>query len=295
MRKTKFLFFGYLIIGLLISCSKKPHTIDGYEYSEDGFYYKLQAIGDGNNKPLQEQVVIVEAVMKTLSDSVFWDTNHDAANGLYIPLYKKWGQFSCNPYFINVAEGDSVSFLIRPSIFFRNYFDTIIPNFCMHDSLIKLDVKVEQFISKSEYLELQKMATSGYNEDTELEELQYIDSYLLNKYTYVKPDCNGIYWIDKKTTNLQPAKYGNKIKIEFEGSFIDGKSIDAGKQQLEFIYGTPDQLIKGLNIVIGSLKKGETAKIILPSRLAFGEQGSSNGTIKPYTPVAYTITIIDIK
>jgi FKBP-type peptidyl-prolyl cis-trans isomerase len=65
--------------------------------------------------------------------------------------------------------------------------------------------------------------------------------------------------------------------------------------QLEFTYGTPDQLIKGLNIVIGTLKKGEFVKIIVPSRLAFGEKGSSNGSIQPYTPLVYNLKIIDIK
>ena len=43
------------------------------------------------------------------------------------------------------------------------------------------------------------------------------------------------------------------------------------------------------------LKKGEKAKIILPSQLAFGDQGSSNGVIPPYTPLVYQIEIIDIK
>lgn len=291
------IFFTLLIIFILatVSCSKKTKTLDGYTSDENGFYYKLLAIGDGNNKPLKEQVVVLEAVMKTLTDSVFWDTEHDAGNGLFVPMYQNWGLNSCNPYLMNLTEGDSMAFLVRPDIFFRNYFDTIVPAFCAKDSLIKLNIKVTQIISKQEFMELKKMAQNGHNDDTELEELQTIDSYLLNKYTYVKPDNYGIYWLEKRSTNQAQVQSGDKIKIEYESTFIDGKPIESCKQQLEFIYGTPDQLIKGLNIVIGTLKKGETAKIILPSRLAFGELGSSNGTIKPYTPLVYTVKIIDIK
>ena len=74
-----------------------------------------------------------------------------------------------------------------------------------------------------------------------------------------------------------------------------GKPLDSTPQKIELIYGTPDQLIKGLNIVIGSLKKGEFSKIIVPSRLAFGELGSSNQLVQPYTPLVYNLTLIDIK
>ena len=48
-----------------------------------------------------------------------------------------------------------------------------------------------------------------------------------------------------------------------------------------------------IHYVIKRLKKGQNAKIILPSRLAFGENGSSNGTIAPYTPLIYEIKIIE--
>jgi FKBP-type peptidyl-prolyl cis-trans isomerase len=88
---------------------------------------------------------------------------------------------------------------------------------------------------------------------------------------------------------------GKRVKISYSGMFLDGKPIDDSEQIIEYVYGTPDQLIKGLNIVIGSLKKGETSKIIVPSRLAFGESGSSNGSIPPYTPLVYNLKIIDIK
>jgi hypothetical protein len=77
--------------------------------------------------------------------------------------------------------------------------------------------------------------------------------------------------------------------------YLDEKPLDVKPQTLEFIYGTPDQIIKGLNIVIGTLKKGEFSKIIVPSHLAFGEKGSSNQLVQPFTPLVYNITLIDIK
>lgn len=284
----------FLGVVLCFACSKQEQ-IAGYMRDSRGFYYKLLALGDGNENPQLDNVVVLDAEMKTLSDSVFWDTKHDAANGFYVILNSNSLPGSCDHYFLKMVEGDSASLLIKPSVFFRNYFDTIVPGFCKNDSLVKLNVKLNQIISKQEYLALKENAQGQDVEDTELQELQLIDSYLLQHYRYVKADGNGIYTIKKTTTHLEQVVLGKKIKVAYQGSFLDGKLVDATEQTIEYIYGTPDQLIKGLNIVIGSLKKGETTKIIVPSRLAFGELGSSNGSVPPYTSLVYNIKIIDIK
>lgn len=291
-RKIKLLLL-VLVVG--ISCSR-DNQLDGYTRDISGYYYKLLAIGDGNESPLPKSVVVLDAVMKTQSDSVFWDTKHDASNGLFISLGSNNIKGSCVNHFLKMVEGDSISFLIKPSVLFREYFDTIVPEFCSKDSLVKLDVRLTQIISKAEYQSLKRTSTGqDEEEDTELQELQMIDCYLLQNYKFVKADGNGIYVLSKTSTNQEKVGAGKKIKIAYQGSFLDGKPIEKTEQILEFVYGTPDQLVNGLNIVIGSLKKGETTKIIVPSRLAFGELGSSNGSIPPYTPLVYNIKIIDIK
>lgn len=289
-------FFLLLIVLFVSFACKRNEQFNGYTRDSEGYYYKLLVIGDGNESPVKDNVVVLEAVMKTQSDSVFWDTKHDASNGLFINLNSNKISGSCNAYFTKMAEGDSVSFLIKPSVLFRDYFDTIVPDFCLRDTLVRLDVKLTQIISVAEFEAIKKNADGvDDEEDTELLELQLIDCYLMQDYKFVKADENGIYTLNKTNTNLEKVTGGKRIKVAYKGSFLDGKPVDKTEQIIEFIYGTPDQLIKGLNIVIGSLKKGETTKIIVPSRLAFGELGSSNGSIPPYTPLVYNIKIIDIK
>lgn len=283
-----------VLLSVLVSC-KKTEPIAGYTRADQGYYYKLLALGDGNDHPQQGAVLVTEAVMRTQSDSVFWDTFHDGANGFFISLEDLNAPGNCHEQFLKLVEGDSISFYIHPDVFFKNYFDTIVPSFCSLDTLVRLDVKINQIISKADYQELKRISELGSQEDLELEELQRIDSYLMTKYRYVKPDQNGIYIIEKTSTSGESVSYGKKIVVSYRGSFLDGKPIDKAAQIMEFPYGTPDQLIEGLNIVIGSLKKGETSKIIVPSRLAFGEKGSSNGSVPPYTPIVYEIKLIDIK
>jgi FKBP-type peptidyl-prolyl cis-trans isomerase FkpA len=42
------------------------------------------------------------------------------------------------------------------------------------------------------------------------------------------------------------------------------------------------------------MKPGGKAKIIIPSYLAYGERGSSTGTVPPFTPVVYQVHLIEI-
>lgn len=285
----------FMVAVFFVSCTKQQQ-IEGYTRDSNGFYYQLLGIGDGNENPQIDNVVVFDAVMKTQTDSIFWDTKHDSPNGLFVSLNSTLVFGSCNSYFLKMVEGDSVSLLVKPSIFFRNYFDTIVPDFCKKDTLVQLNIKLTQIMSLPEYKALKHNA-EGYDEgeDTELQELQYIDSYIMQHDKEVKADENGIYTLNKTTTNLEKVSVGKRVKVAYQGSFLDGKPVDLTEQNFEYIYGTPDQLIKGLNIVIGSLKKGETTKIIVPSRLAFGELGSSNGSVPPYTSLVYNIKIIDIK
>jgi FKBP-type peptidyl-prolyl cis-trans isomerase FkpA len=289
----KSVLFVFLVV--LVGCEKK-HQWDNYTKDSSGFYFKLLGIGDGNESPKGNCVAILDAVIRTTSDSIVWDTKHDAVNGLPIKLYSTTKSGSHKAYYFKMVEGDSVSFLLSPKELFRDYFDTIVPKFFMKDSLLKLDVKLIEFMSVAQFEELKNNASAvNIDEEDDLQELQHIDCYLKQNQIAPKISSHGIYTIQKTTTNDVPVSLGKKVKVAYRGFFLDGKPVDVSEQTIECVYGTPDQFIKGLNIVIGTLKKGETTKIIVPSRLAFGEFGSSNNSIPPYTPLVYNIKIIDIK
>jgi FKBP-type peptidyl-prolyl cis-trans isomerase len=90
---------------------------------------------------------------------------------------------------------------------------------------------------------------------------------------------------------------GSLVTLNFTGTFLDGKIFDsthARNQPLEIVYGKPLQIIKGLEIALKGMKKGEKAKIIIPSQLAFGSSGSPE-IIPPFTTLIYDIEIVNIK
>lgn len=290
---TRFLLLCFAIILLFFSSCTQKHS-KAYTRSEKGYYYQLLAIGDGHEKPDSLGAVSVDMVLKTSFDSVFFSSSNNLPHGFYISLLSE-NPRSGKSYLLSLVEGDSVSLMIDKASFFREYFDTLAPFFFKHDSLVKMDLKIRKVLSKSSYEALKKNALSVIPEDKELSELKQIDDYLKLHYPDVKADGYGLYRLEHAKTSGEPVSNGKKVRVNYSGFYLSGNPIDNGNQLLEFTFGTPDQLIKGLNIVIGNLKKGETTKIIVPSRLAFGELGSSNGSIPPYTPLVYNVKLIDIK
>ena len=51
-------------------------------------------------------------------------------------------------------------------------------------------------------------------------------------------------------------------------------------------------VIKTIEDLIGLMNEGSTVRIVIPSHLAFGESGSANGLVPPYTPLVYEIELL---
>lgn len=69
-------------------------------------------------------------------------------------------------------------------------------------------------------------------------------------------------------------KYGDRVKIEYKGTFDDGKVFESTEllgRPLEFIVGA-GQVIKGLENAVIGMEKGEEKEIKLQPQEAFGER-----------------------
>jgi FKBP-type peptidyl-prolyl cis-trans isomerase len=185
---------------------------------------------------------------------------------------------------------DSLCLLIPTRDFYMQQFNSSkIPYFSQKDTVVKVHLKVKEFISAVAFYNLKNNAKQ--EEETQIK--NYFGSELA--YTMAR-DSAGFYWVEKpKGYHSQNLAYSDELIITYEGYFLNGRFLEKSPERFEYTSGVPDQILKGLNYVIQKLKKGENAKIILPSALAFGENGSSNGTVPPFTPLLYNIKLIDVK
>lgn len=192
-------------------------------------------------------------------------------------------------YLYGCTAQDSVCLLIRPKDFFAQQFRVdSIPFFCRNDTIVKVNFKVKELLNENDFHK-KKI-------DLKNNELRQIKSYFTTTAEMeAAKDAAGFYWVEKTNEKGPIAQPGDLVTIQYRGEFLNGRFLEQSPGKFEFVYGTPDQLLKGINYVIGELKVGENAKIILPSHLAYGETGSSNGTVPPFTPLVYQIKILEIE
>ena len=93
-------------------------------------------------------------------------------------------------------------------------------------------------------------------------------------------------------------KAGSQVSIHYKGRFLNGFVFDNTYEKditPSFTYGQEYQMVDGLRTALKGMKEGESVKIILPSRRAFGEEGSLAGIVPPYTAVIFEVNIIKVK
>ena len=104
------------------------------------------------------------------------------------------------------------------------------------------------------------------------------------------------YFIKNKGTGNK-AKKGDLVSVHYRGMLLNGSVFDSSferDQPIEFTLGM-GQVIPGWDEGISLLKEGESAKLVIPSKLAYGEIGAGNGLIPPDSVLVFEVELIEIK
>ena len=281
--------YTFMAMVLLIAC--KSNFSRTYSYDKDGaYYYHLISYENNENPPKLNKLFKVYLSFSNQNDSVFWDSYNNYKNSFVIKMDSAQKTNILQKALYRFNSNDSGAILIRTLPFFSQQFNVNqVPFFAANDSVVKVNFKIKEELTEQEFLNMQQ----------ELLRKEYIQihQFLGNTYDQEKGlDSLGFYWLGTpKQNDSASVKQGDVVSIHYEGNFLNGRFLERSPERFDFIFGTPDQILKGLNYVIPRLKIGQSAKIILPSRLAFGETGSANGMVPPFTPLQYTIKLIDIK
>ena len=103
------------------------------------------------------------------------------------------------------------------------------------------------------------------------------------------------YKITQKGTGSKPAK-GQIVSVHYKGMFIDGGVFDDSFKRgnpIEFPVGMGN-VIPGWDEGILLLNKGDKARFVIPSQLAYGEAGAG-GVIPPGATLIFDVELMDIK
>jgi peptidylprolyl isomerase len=107
---------------------------------------------------------------------------------------------------------------------------------------------------------------------------------------------SGLYYkIIRDGSGDYPTK-GKKVSVHYKGMLPDGTVFDSSYQRNEpivFPLGM-GRVIKGWDEGIALLKKGSSAKLVIPSELAYGSRGAG-GVIPPDTTLIFEVELVDFR
>lgn len=250
----------------LFSCN---NPFPDYTEKSDGIFMKLLIFEDEETLYKPNRYVSADVIIRNGEELIYRQYKQE--------LLKPKHQLSF--LFEHLNQGDSAAFKIECNQLLKHFPELKISN--------------TEYVSA--YIKVDKYLTINNNDDPEM-----LEQVILNKYLKENPptrEKKGVHTIEIKKGKGEKIKNGKNITIHYKGKYINQIEFDNtyNRSAFTFTYGTPGQVIKGLEIALKGMKEGEKSKIIIPSQLAFGDEGSSTQVIPPYTSVIYELEIVNVK
>lgn len=278
------------LVALMAACAPKPpEGLEDCSLLAGDTWAKLVSIGPKAQPAKPGDYISPRLSYATLSDSVFFQGMRT------FQLTPSQYEGSIDACFATMSKGDSAVFYLDAARFFSQTLSTTMPSFLDSGDRIAIAVRM---------LDVQDSLAFAQEHDAFLSWIADLDSYeqtLLNQFLKehriaVKP-IDSIYYLPLQKGQGPLPVEGDTLTLEFEGRFLDGSYFDSTKKRYEpfvFVLGQQWQLIEGLERAVRWMHEGEKAIFILPSSMAFGQEGSSTGIIPPYTTVLFEVELLKI-
>lgn len=287
--KYRNFFMLLLIVAVtfnMFGCSKHR----GFKKTSDGLYYKFHVKGD-DTTTLRQGMVLNLKLKYSINDSVLFNSA-DIPQEFMLPLNEPTYKGDLYSALAMMKPGDSATFItLADSFFLKTIRLPEVPDSAFIGKEIFFDVKIIS-AKTQEQLEAENKVKM---EEAKAAEQTTLQNYLKSANITVSPLASGLYFIDTKKGNNQKPKVGDFGKIHFKVSTIDGNVLYSTYDQGEPMMweSGKDFDNKGVTEALSLMSKGSKASIIVPSSLAFGEQGRGQ-MIAPYTTLLYDLELVDI-
>lgn len=279
MKIKSILILSLVALGLF-SCKEREKNTD-FASTEKGFKFK-HCIENKTSPKVKVGDIILGEIEIRQNDSVLY-SNFGSPNRLFKVNADTVSDF--DKLLLNVHIGDSI--IIEPPV------DTIVPfveNIVpLPNDKIRFYIKVHQIISQKELTDHDKQVIENQRiEDSTLA------PFVSKHYPGAEKKQSGLYILKHTQTQGVKAEYGDTIAVYYSVSDTLNNVLDKNTngKPFEFILGD-DGLIAGWTEGLSYMRKGERMRILIPSKIAYGEAGY--GAIAPYTPLIFDLNLVEVK
>lgn len=274
------------------------------QHTDNGTQYLMFTHNPGDKIKLND-VISLQITQKSDKDSVLSST-YSMGRPLQIQVQPSQGVTDMMQVFPLLALNDSVLVKVPADSVYKGHEDkrpSIFPpgsNFNFYIKVVKIE-SLDQAMAERN-AELQKLKEA---------EVTAAAKYIADNKLVVKTTPSGLkYMITKVGLKPKPLA-GDTVFVNYTGKLLDGQIFDtsiasvaqqAGLNEpgrtfepIKFPVGDK-QVIPGWDEGLLLLNEGSKATFIIPSSLAYGEQGSPDGSaIPPFSTLVFNVELVSVK
>lgn len=265
--------------------------LDGYKETESGLLYKVHIDEEGTKTPVEGDFLDVVMVYGT-GDTILFDSRTiPTREKMSLPMMASVFQGDIYEGFTLMTEGDSMTFAMNADSIWTKLFrmPKAPPGLDSLDYLY-FDVKLNEILSAEEMQARKEAEMQQFQE----EEIAARTAYMAENYPDLEMNEDGYYYIRTKKGSGPKPKEGQLVSVDYTGTLLNGTKFDSSIDR-----GTPytfplgkSQVIKGWDLAIANMQKGEQGVIIIPSDLGYGPRGSRS--IAPYSTLVFEVELVEI-
>lgn len=285
--------FFYIIFFFLYGCNEKSNS---FIKTDNGYLLHFHEISGDTNHVNKGCIVNLNIIAKDANQKIIFSSKENGLDGVSSFFYDSTILKSAlNSILLKTFKGDSLSFSMKSSVFYKSLFgENFLNRIIIDTSLLKVDLKVLGYFNFQEQIDYEKkLEKSAQNKEDSILNLakKSWDSKFLNIYK-----SRGLYAIklsSNDSLNFYRDSIKNEIIIGYTLKDISGRVIYETSYLKPEIYdrSKEGQLLKGFEILVGNFQKGDSIIALIPSNLLFGKNGSFINQIPPFTPMKVNLKI----